>query len=125
MENIIKKAIEGGWNAMRPEKEATVTFRMFTETEYGNGAVFIETTFVEDDKDNGRNITLRSEEVFCDPLFWQALQKSCEWKDADRCGSCGDEVVDMGWRYHGIHFMEINLSEGFQSAVEWLENIIK
>ena len=121
MENIIKKAIEGGWNAMRPEKEAAITFRMFTETEYGNGAVFIETSFIENGEDNGRSLCIRSEEVFCDPLFWQALGKACGWGEMPS----GDIWQGKArWYYSAMQFHEINLTQGFESAVEWLENII-
>lgn len=61
---------------------------------------------------------------FLDPLFWQALGKACEWKDEEREYKGGIQVIP-GWRSYAIGFCRRNFGGSFESAVKWLENIIK
>lgn len=51
-----------------------------------------------------------------DPLFWQALEKSCGW---EHYGVEGKEYLDFALRFH-----EINLTQGFDSAVAWLSDLV-
>lgn len=104
MESIIKKAIEGGYIP-----------------KYVN--------WYEDECLNGRLSV-------CDPLFWKSLGKAYGW--ASICSQCGkaekpheylhiyrpsrlEEVcVDKALRFH-----EINLTEGWEKAVEYLQEVTK
>jgi len=83
MENIIKKAIEGGYTW---EVRGTVT---------------------------------RSEAIL-DQLFWQALGKACGWSEFYR-----EETGYSEWLHNAIKFHEINLTQGWDKAVEYLEDLIK
>ena len=111
MKNIIEKAIEGGW----------------TENEYQNkeGAMWILET--------GR-LDIRL--LVLDPLFWQALGKAYEWDDIDLKDDglifwskqsnkdCRITQLDM-WVNYALTFHEINLTEGWDKAVAYLEDLIK
>jgi len=116
METIIKKAIEGGY-----------------ETDYFNF-----------DFHHGPAKELAIYKSICDPLFWQALGKACGW------GNCCEEGhkplgmtedMEMEWggcehcvfggKYHpqweqkALSFHEINLREGWEKAVSYLEDLVK
>lgn len=109
MENIIKKAIEGGYNNL------TVTqFNLLKENK------------------------LRVELFVLDPLFWQALGKACGWEWYCMC--CGgvrkfeefychnsemNTSLRIGWCYNALEFHRVNLTQGFDKAVEWLNNLIE
>lgn len=64
---------------------------------------------------------------FMNSQFWQALGKAKEWEDGDWCmGSSGYEYKDKDdWLKHALKFYEINLTQGFDEAVKWLEDLIK
>lgn len=104
MEKIIKRAIEGGYTGLaNPEYYAM--------------------TVVE-------------------PSFWQALGKACGWQTHGshetrgnnlrcfRCGARWDEKGDCpknevrGWKIIALRFHEINLTEGWEKAVEYLISLI-
>ena len=104
MEEIIKKAIEGGYKWTDPHEDGSY------------------------------------QEIVCDPFFWQALGKACGWENC--CGNCGGYLMKDGhcgessdcwiatfirpkWQFVSLHFHEINLIEGWDKAVEYLENLIK
>lgn len=88
MNNIIQKAIEGGWDVEAPYQSYKITV--------------------------------------CDPLFWQALGKACglSWV----CESCVEYEKDNcqeKWLENALRFHEINLTEGWDKAVAYLEDLIK
>lgn len=101
METIIKKAIEGGWNVQ-----------------------------------NARNHNdLIQDRMVCDIEFWQALGKACGWETI--CQSCGNPKEPHEYRHvyypsnldeicvdKAIRFHEINLTEGWDKAVEYLESLV-
>lgn len=103
MENIISKAIEGGFDK-----------HFFEETQH---------------------ITERF--MILHPLFWQALGKSLGWNtNMDyRSYTISSGNPDLGvlstemraprWLFESIRFHEINLTEGWDSAVEYLTNLIE
>ncbi len=82
-------------------------------------------------------------ETVCDPFFWQALSQSCGWKTTGkhqftgnnlRCNRCGaptdwdDDCIENeidSWKINALRFHEINLTEGWNKAIEYLESIIK
>ena len=90
MENIIKKAIEGGWVNVKGATEEQI--KVVLEVELKNPY-----------------------RIVCDHLFWQALGKACRWNWLDK----------RNWKYFAIHFHEINLTQGWDKAVEYLEDLIK
>ena len=116
MENIINKAIEGGYpNAIYQKSEPNWV--------------------------NDTNFKL----CILDPLFWQALGKACPIKEVTmtvparyvrRVTKNGIETINwpthtrkrkfpFSWKKHALKFHEINLTQGFEKAVEYLEDLIK
>lgn len=75
----------------------------------------VEGGFVYDD--------VSDEAVVCDPLFWQSLGKACGW---DEHFSSGVHLIDIeAWLYQAERFHEINLTEGWEKAINYLTEIIK
>lgn len=123
METIILKALEGGWKA-RDVPDARFRKRLVSATEFyyteSHEAGFWMTDF----------------ETVCDPLFWQALGKSCGWEGKVEVMETWKKMPDFilerevkvgevnTWNYHALRFHEINLTEGWESAVKYLEGII-
>lgn len=117
MEQIIKKAIEGGWitfNKDDTQKEKDYKVKVFVENPC---------------------------QVVIQQSFWQALGKACGWKN-DEWVTClyGCQIMFDGegchhnistrdkpripfWQYHALKFHEINLTQGFDKAVEYLKEI--
>jgi hypothetical protein len=65
--------------------------------------------------------------LFCDPSFWQAIGKACGWtkNDMDTHVSVFDcEYTSDCALCNSVRFHEINLTEGWDSAVSWLEKLI-
>jgi len=116
MEKVIEKAIEGGWNPYNGEHTSIL--------EYGDYSCEFKTV--------------------CDPLFWQALAKSCRWDKFDMFGYemkkytnqlayyagnmkyTQDDYnrMDAGWMYQSLKFHEINLTKSWDKAVEYLQDLI-
>lgn len=88
MNDILKKAIEGGWNdrLYRNMRNAPENEKAGIETHY-------------------RDLVL-------DPLFWQALGKSCGW-------------LSYQTDTYYMHFFLLNWNEGWDSAISYLTNLIK
>lgn len=101
MKEIIQKAIEGGFEP--------------------DGLVEI---YFNEVNDACRAITL-------DPLFWQALGKACGWEKTIVEHFEGNKPYVMrmfkgeAWMYRYMHFHEINLTEGWNKAVEYLSALVK
>ncbi len=117
MEKIIKKAIEGGWNSDTPNFEYLRSYP--TQIEFW------------ENEGSGIRITTPSQ-IVCDPLFWQALGKACGWKQVLSHGSAeaGDEEGCthsdcQDWYRNALRFFEINLTQGWNKAVEYLSEITK
>lgn len=94
MENIIKKAIEGGWSD--------------------------DTTWSPNEDVHDTRL------AFLDPLFWQALGKSCGWalhKGPCSCEECHKMI--RFWNLIALRFHEINLTQSWSQAILYLEEIIK
>lgn len=103
MENIIKKAIEGGYNRAESFKD-----------------------------EFGKLYKPKDIAIFTlDPLFWQALGKACRWTEVYKnCGRkgikrciCEYDVNMQEWKYYALRFHEINLTEGWDKAVEYLSDL--
>lgn len=94
MENIIKKAIDGGYANDRPEYA-----RQHLITGFEGDFRF----------------------MVIDPLFWQSLGKACGW------GIDRESYMQFipQWRDYALRFHEINLTEGWDKAVEYLNSLIK
>lgn len=100
MENIIKKAIEGGY-------------------ELGK--------FTIDNHEKGESYNYYSDGnyiVTLDPLFWQALGKACLWNrysgNVSHKGIMDFTFEDGCTTCYALRFHEINLTEGWDKAVEYL-----
>ena len=127
MEQIIKKAIEGGWNP-----EIYRTHRFYNV----KNKAWHQTTAASIDESA----------IFLDPLFWQALGKAYGWTRNFAMASYGtlgrgddmnyefdgDKKEDFSiehpipeWQYRSLRFHEINLTEGWEEAVEYLSNLIE
>lgn len=66
-------------------------------------------------------------ETVLDPLFWQSLGKACGWNiyHSIACytytgGTCGDCYREKRWLHEAKEFHEINLTEGWDKAIEYL-----
>jgi len=105
MEEVIKKAMEGGfiYSKGHTKKEMDWIINLFSENKY---------------------------EVVCNPLFWQALGKSCGWEKHPKrqvefhqpLSSFTQTGIE---KYHALRFHEINLAEGWDKAVDYLSSLIK
>lgn len=105
MEEIIKKAIYGGWNPRGVNMGISQ-----------NGWSSLESVI---------NLVPKYE-IICDPLFWKSLGKALGW------GTTYWYIDDLGrkrketpWKTNAIYFHQINLTEGWDNAVKYLENLIK
>lgn len=113
MEQIIKKAIEGGWryDGKIPAYDKLLD-RWFLTDGDGGWAGIIEQMLV------------------CSSLFWQALGKArswpekYEWSEEGRDNS-GDSIEkeQVSWVYHSLNFHEINLTAGWEPAVTYLRSV--
>lgn len=122
MESIIKKAIEGGWSADAKD------FYWSTNT---------------------NSVKCYHNSIFLDPLFWQAIGKVCGWevvmdryycpdceeKDSNwlhrkHCRDCGKIQIQFthttqNWINKGVEFHRIKLTEGWDKAVAYLQEVTK
>lgn len=105
METIIKKACKGGYiyynldSYKTPEKQAD-----FLLTDYDSPSEY---------------------ELVCDPLFWQSLGKACGWDKDNMFYNENGCYKLISWRRVSLKFHEINLTEGWDKAVEYLQEITK
>ncbi len=102
METIIKTAIQGGYdyhNVIMPMHSGQANF----------------------------------ERVILDPPFWQALGKACGWDDKllhtyawedNERTSTSVSGFRKEYEYHALRFHEINLTEGWEKAVEYLQELV-
>ena len=128
MENIIKKAIEGGYG--------------------GKGYFNIFSLGIKRDAEYY---------MVLDPLFWQSLGKACGWTETSikylgisiskeellrllnkikpfqnypdgRQGGTIEKVLRMDdiptWQFHALHFHEINLTQSWDESVKYLTSVI-
>ncbi len=129
MENIIKKAIEGGYKL---EKSDAINAKFHFNKAEINGTFCISylhewhpssgpSKWEEDRKH------FRYSEILLDPLLWQALGKACGWNmnpKSIRFGETSSESLGEHIDY-ALRFHEINLTEGWDKAVAYLEDLIK
>lgn len=125
MENIIKKAQEGDY----------LLFLPYEKIEYIN--MWLICTLKPHYRVNSKKIQeIPIASIFIDPLFWQALGKACGWGDVhyEYCpaidyGEYGEPCecdcsANIEWKENALCFHEINLTESFDKAIEYLESII-
>ncbi len=101
MEKAIKKAIEGGW---QPQSHPNVNFKKDVNTIKAFAMV-------------------TSNAFLLDPLFWQALGKACEWEQIKFPPQTA--WSDKQWLLHAQNFYHINLTEGWDKAIAYLEELLK
>ena len=127
MEQIIKKAIEGGWKPEMKKEGVIIT----------GEKVFFD--FIENPSARVSHQTSFSfSEIVLDPLFWQSIGKACGWKEQPYlCLDCltigsrkGNHMMSCvkkdrygSWKDEALRFHEINLTEGWDAAVTYLESI--
>lgn len=109
MENIINKSIDGDYILLSTAYE---------KVEYKNKWLIctLKNDYIKSQKTERHEIAIAS--IFIDPLFWQALGKACGCENVG-WGGYGD------WTGVAIRFHEINFTENWDSAVKYLENLIK
>lgn len=120
MEEIIKKAIEGGAFG---NFEKVKSFNWYIGT--GNEADLI----FFDNGNVGIKISLHKSLMRAD--FWQALSKACGWEDGlgyDIKYCYDDEEIESPhsmhiWEFNALRFHEINLTEGWDEAIVYLEEL--
>ena len=68
-------------------------------------------------------------QIVLDHLFWQALSKACGWeeKDYDFYETLKEQkpFFVKTSTYYALRFHEINLTEGWDKAISFLEDLIK
>lgn len=103
MENIIKKAIEGGWKPKHLGRAMALL----------SGHAIIDINFATD------------------PSFWQSLGKACGWSEKSSIAHGNyDEIENISYEekltyvIYALCFHEKNLTEGWDAAVKWLSEII-
>lgn len=133
MNQIIQKAIEGGWG------RNTLKVSGYRKP---SGMPMEVQLHLENDK-SGYWETVSYYEIVCDSSFWQALGKACGWYEFldheckyapkgggnyfDRCDKCKERFDEnkMSWKKNALRFHEINLTEGWDKAIKYLEELIK
>lgn len=121
MEEIIKKAIEGGWKQDHAYADEKPVFKISVD---GFVSFFLGDTKYPD---------LSKYDIVCDPLFWQALGKACGWGNGYNYyfGERNAEGNMIGGRllyihqYYALRFHEINLTEGWDKAVEYTSKVTR
>lgn len=105
MDLIIKKAIEGGYIGDKHLEMSPLEVRNFIDSFIAN-----------------------KEKVLLDPLFWQALGKACGWENSERYWSVEQEVKITlldSWENTAMTFHHKNLTEGWNQAVAYLQEVTK
>lgn len=127
MEKIIQKAIEGGYKDL---------LSFVSENQFWVVCNTKKTTFIENEESerygDTKEVSItwgeRKEVIVLDPLFWQALGKACRW-DILGIGqpfNMGGDWYEEEWHIHyAIKFHLINLTEGWDKAVAYLEELVK
>lgn len=106
MEKIIKKAIEGGLKEGK-DWEFVSANRMWLTWLDGNRTI--------------TNIPIQMYLMSSD--FWQALSKSCGWvKFSGSAGVLSEEEIEL-WKFYALRFHELNLTEGWNKAVAYLQEV--
>lgn len=122
METIINKAIEGGYVNLRVSK---------IKVKYNPKTGMVSVTFIDYEHDGTTtwNNTYHVTQLFCDPLFWQALSKLCGWNglslDTIAIEDFGKIIEPNEWVDKAMEFHFLNLTQGFDKAVEWLAEQVK
>lgn len=115
MENIINRAIDGGYTHVIHERSDGIKIYSY---------------------DQGMH------KIVLDPLFWQLLGKACGWQTHGRhetkgnnlrCFRCGapwnkegdcEKNEVLGWKIIALRFYGINLTEDWNAAVKYLSDLI-
>lgn len=95
IETIIQKAREGGY-------DPTHGIQILKEAVWASG--------------------MPSNYVVMDANFWQGLEKACGWGEND---VVTESAEGHEWTEYALRFHEINLTQGWREAVEWLADLIK
>lgn len=140
MESIIKKAMEGGYKYSC----APTQFQPIGDGMTCNFTGVNSQWACWNRDDNDSTICVPHSETILDPLFWQSLGKACGWEQFGkhsmkgnnlRCSECGEKPhTGTGrcsknwtgdWQSYALRFHEINLTEGWDKAVDYLLGLIK
>lgn len=130
MEQIIKKAIEGGWKpweySLGIESERS-TKEIVEVQEWEGNQKMVNIWHEKTGSDTGTKTVLAYEIVVCDSLFWQALCKDLNqgmWTSPYT--DCGRYMKNAPrWLWEAMNFHEINLTKGWDKAVEYLQELLK
>lgn len=80
----------------------------------------------------GKSEMLAVNDLICDPLFWEAIGRAKGWgvhsHVADALvyslSATTGKTAKPDWLKHALNFMEINLTQGWQPAIEYLYSLI-
>lgn len=140
METIIKRAIEGGWKEHFGDKDIRMVWNDKTGWWY---------EWDSEDED-GNFITLQNPccydhikyqyPLVLNSNFWQSLGKACIWgkksvlefenidgwfpEGVCTCCTGFDPKEIETWQVRALQFHQINLTEGWDAAVKWLNELI-
>ena len=136
MENIIKKAIEGGWKpwnySFGTESERS-TKEIVEVQEWEGNQKMVNIWHEKTGSDTGTKTVLAYEIIVCDPLFWQSLGKAMGWEETSHLespycwyykGIYRRNLWGAEWEYNQHRFID-HLTEGWDKAVAYLEELMK
>lgn len=118
MENIIRKSIEGNWKQWYGinKEPAFVVYcdRSIADTWWVRWDTFPAQPM------EGQRIDIKH--MVLDPKFWLALSRACKW---DVQMVANPQPHNYRWFIEALKFYEINLTDGWQKAIEYLESVVK
>lgn len=117
MEQIIKRAIEGGWKYKNADSIDVI------DGNSGRPPFNLPPRITARYKDGyAHNVTIA--DVTFQSSFWQALGKACGWPEKEGIGQTDKKGrIRNTWIEEGLRFHEINLTEGWEKAVAYLKSI--
>lgn len=118
MKSIIEKAIQWGYN---PSDETN--YRIETDAFGHTDLIYWDLDYPDEGSDVHSDY-----EILMDSTFWEALGKATKWNEGYHTvnvllgisGKMINNDTNIALRFH-----EINLTQGFPAAVEYLSNLVE
>lgn len=119
MEEIIKKAIEGGWRAFNHSSGNYIDYgwQILVTGDRKDIYQICMLTLARE----RTSILIPKSDIVCDSLFWQALGYSSERYSTKEYM----EADGFLWLKYALRFHEINLTKGWDKAVAYLQEVTK
>lgn len=145
MEKIIKKAIEANYDFEKSEYDGLVPQLKFSHNEFRMHkeykVLMVRAVYLQPDGQTCASwvrfkemCKRKTNQFVLDSLFWQALGKACGWTRRGHNRN-EDELINKGmivahedntrdeWCFHALVFHEINLTEDWDKAINYLKEV--